>query len=134
RGFDHRADIYSLGCVAYFLLTGKPVFTANTPIEVLIEHVKAQPTPPSQIASQPIPKALEELVLACLQKDPGKRPQSAGELAASLEALRLPPWTPEDAASWWRGASLADVSESAPAPAAGLHGEPRVAVIQDRIE
>ena len=132
RDFDHRADIYSLGCVAYFLLTGKPVFTGTTPLDVLIEHVRTAPTPPSRKASQPIPPALEEVVLSCLQKSPGDRPQSARDLARRLEALKLAPWTREDAARWWGGISSAEKDESAPAGEPSLHAGERVAVIQDR--
>ncbi len=106
RDFDERVDLYSLGCVAYWLVTGKPVFTGTTPLDLLIEHVKTSPTPPSQKASQPIPPKLEEIILSCLQKDPANRPQTAQELAERLEALRLTPWTSERAREWWRGVSL----------------------------
>lgn len=132
RGFDHRADIYSLGCVAYYLLTGKPVFTGATPLDVLIAHVRSHPTPPSQKVSQPIPPALEEIVLSCLEKSPENRPQTARELGRRLEALRLGPWTPEEAGRWWRGISLAEQEGSAPAGEPSLHAGERVAVIQDR--
>jgi hypothetical protein len=134
RGFDHRADIYSLGCVAYFLLTAKPVFTAPTPIELLIEHVRAEPVPPSQRASQPIPEDLEEIVLSCLQKNPENRPQSARELAGRLEALRLPRWTSEEASRWWRKVPLADEEATPSAGEATLREQRRVPVIQNRPE
>jgi serine/threonine-protein kinase len=132
RGFDQRADIYSLGCVAYYLLTGKPVFTGTTPLDVLIEHVRTDPTPPSHKASQPIPPALEEIVLSCLEKSPEKRPQTARELARRLETLSLGRWTSDDASRWWRGISLAEEETAAPRGEPSLHAGERVAVIQDR--
>ncbi len=107
RDFDHRADIYSLGCVAYWLVAGKPVFEGPTPVDVLIEHVRTRPKPPSQKSGQPIPEALEKLVLDCLEKDPVNRPASARAFSERLEALRLEPWTCERAEEWWRGVSLA---------------------------
>ena len=67
---DRRADVYALGCVAYFLLTGQLVFEADTPMKMLMQHVHARPVPPSQRTELPIPRELDELVLACLEKDP----------------------------------------------------------------
>jgi serine/threonine protein kinase len=100
---DARADLYSLGCVAYYLLSGKLVFEGATPMEILIEHVKTRPTRPSQRISRPIQPELEEIVLSCLQKDPANRPQSARELERLLAGVPLSaPWTDEDAERWWR--------------------------------
>jgi hypothetical protein len=100
---DGRADLYALGCVAYWMLTGKLVFEGATPMDILIEHVKTRPTPPSQRASQPIPAELEEIVLSCLQKDPANRPQSARELDTLLAQIQATaPWTEEQADRWWR--------------------------------
>ena len=100
---DARADLYALGCVAYWLVTGKLVFEGATPMEILIEHVKTRPTPPSQKASQPIPAKLEEVILACLQKDPNNRPQSAQELERMLASVPLESsWTEDHAQLWWR--------------------------------
>jgi serine/threonine-protein kinase len=102
---DHRADLYALGCVAYWLLTGKHVFDGATPMEVLIDHVRTQPVPPSKKSGVPIPSALENIIMDCLQKDPEKRPQRARDLSHSLDALGLEAaWTPERAEEWWRGA------------------------------
>jgi hypothetical protein len=98
---DGRADLYSLGCVAYFLLTGVLVFEAETPIGVILKHIEQAPVPPSQLTETPVPPALEHLVLACLAKRPADRPQSAGEVAQTLGAIEIEPWGQEEAARWW---------------------------------
>src|SRR4030095_3180752 len=77
---DSRADIYALGCVAYFLLTGELVFEADTSMKMLMQHVQAQPSPPSERSELPVPRELDDLVMACLQKDPALRPPDAGAL------------------------------------------------------
>jgi serine/threonine-protein kinase len=86
---DGRADVYATGCVAYWLLTGELVFTAETPMGVLVQHAQSTPSPPSARTDQPIPRSLDQLVLACLAKDPAKRPQSAKELAQQLAAIEV---------------------------------------------
>jgi serine/threonine protein kinase len=99
---DARADVYALGCVAYYLLTGQLVFEAETPMKMLMRHVHAQPVPPSQRTELPIPRELDELVLACLQKDPNQRPQSAQELfrmAAKCHCADC--WDSDAAQRWW---------------------------------
>ena len=83
-GVDGRADLYSLGCVAYYLLTGQLVFEAETAIQTALLHIQQPPVPPSARTGNPIPPALEQLVLACLAKRPEDRPQSAAELATGL--------------------------------------------------
>jgi serine/threonine-protein kinase len=83
-GVDGRADLYSLGCVAYYLLTGRLVFEGDSPIQTALQHVQQPPVPPSERTSNPIPPALERLVMACLAKRPADRPQSASELGAEL--------------------------------------------------
>ncbi len=99
---DGRADIYATGCVAYWLLTGKFVFTADTSMGLLMQHVQAEPAPPSARTDQPIPAALDRLVLACLAKDPAKRPQSARELSGRLGEIEgASGWTQDRARSWW---------------------------------
>jgi serine/threonine-protein kinase len=98
---DARSDIYSLGCVAYWLLTGHLVFDADTPLAVLLAHIQDSPIPPSQRSELEIPSDLEQVVLSCLEKDPANRPQSALELADALRACRLPTWGSQQAETWW---------------------------------
>jgi serine/threonine-protein kinase len=88
-GVDGRADLYSLGCVAYYLLTGELVFAGETAIQTALLHVQQPPVPPSSRTGNPIPPALERLVLGCLAKRPADRPQSASELNAALAAVTL---------------------------------------------
>jgi eukaryotic-like serine/threonine-protein kinase len=81
---DGRADLYSLGCVAYYLLTGQQVFQGETALQTIVMHLQREPVPPSQRTDNPVPATLEGLVLACLAKRPEDRPQNAAELAAAL--------------------------------------------------
>jgi hypothetical protein len=102
RPVDHRADIYAIGCLTNWLLTGQLVFSGDTPMQLLIQHAQAMPAPPSARTELPIPKELDDIVLACLAKDPSDRPQSARELARRLEAVPVDgEWTPELARDWW---------------------------------
>ena len=99
---DGRADIYATGCLAYWLLTGQLVFTANSAIGMLVHHAETPPTPPSVRTEQPIPRALDDLVLSCLAKDPAHRPQSARELSLRLAELDgASAWTQDRAREWW---------------------------------
>jgi eukaryotic-like serine/threonine-protein kinase len=99
---DARADIYSLGCVAYFLLTGEPVFSGETPLAIAVHHVQTRPEPPSSKSELAIPGALDQLILDCLAKDPAGRPQSAKDLARRLAAIDgIELWTEERAKAWW---------------------------------
>src|SRR5678815_1055089 len=101
-GIDGRADIYAVGCVAYFLLTGQLVFTGDTPMAVVVHHAHTLPIPPSERSELPIPPALDRLVLSCLAKDPAERPQSARDLSQRLAAIDGgSPWTDERAREWW---------------------------------
>jgi len=99
---DGRADIYSTGCVAYWLLTGELVFTADTTMKTLLAHAQTPPQPPSARTTVPISPDLEALVLTCLAKDREHRPRSARDLLQRLDAVSLQhPWTDERARDWW---------------------------------
>ncbi len=99
---DARTDIYSLGCVAYWLVTGRLVFKGETPMQVVLDHIQTAPTPPSQRTELEIPSALEQIILSCLEKKPERRPQTALELAERLAACEFrEPWTQVDAQRWW---------------------------------
>jgi hypothetical protein len=99
---DHRTDIYSLGCVAHWMLTGRQVFQADGVVQMIARHLQAVPQPPSRHSGFPVPPDLDDLVLACLAKHPADRPASAWELADLLEQCQVEaPWTREDARRWW---------------------------------
>jgi eukaryotic-like serine/threonine-protein kinase len=102
RVADHRVDIYTLGCVAYWLLTGQLVFQAPNAIQVMYQHANATPVPPSQRSEMDVPPALDSIILACLAKHPEDRPRNAGELSRQLAAA-LPGelWDEERAHRWW---------------------------------
>jgi serine/threonine-protein kinase len=100
---DARADIYSTGCVAFWLLTGELVFAGDTPMRLLMAHAQSAPDPPSARTALPIPVELDTLVLACLAKDREQRPASARVLLERLEAVKLETaWTDVRAREWWR--------------------------------
>ena len=101
RAVDHRADIYALGCVSYFLLTGSLVFEDTNPLTMALKHVQAIPDPPSQRTELPVPDSLERLVMQCLAKKPSERPASAVDVAKATAACDLVQWTEEDAEAWW---------------------------------
>ena len=99
---DGCSDIYAVGAVGYFLLTGRPVFEAASIVELCNKHVSETPAPPSQRLGKSVPEDLENAILACLEKSRAKRPQTARELAQRL--ARCPAageWTLEDAEAWW---------------------------------
>ncbi len=100
---DQRADIYALGCVAYFLLTGSDVFEQDSVVAVCSDHLHVDPQPPSQRLGRPLPSRLEDLVMACLAKDPDERPPTARDMQRELEAfMAQEPWARERATQWWR--------------------------------
>ena len=100
---DARADIYSLGAVAFFLLTGDIPFPGSSNAEIC-EHVVHSPPPsPSEHCAGPIPSALDELVFACLAKNPKDRPHSAGEIVTRLASMDFcNEWTTAEAGRWWQ--------------------------------
>ncbi len=100
---DGRSDLYSLGAVGYFALTGTHVFDARTTVEVCAKHLHETPERPSGRIGCPLPEDLESVLLDCLAKQPGQRPATAGELCRRLEACAsFGRWTPENASAWWR--------------------------------
>jgi serine/threonine-protein kinase len=100
---DARADLYALGCVGYWLLTGKRVFEAQTRADMLVMHAHQKPVLPSKRIDRPLHPGLEALVMQCLEKNPNKRPQTARELSEALGALQFDhPWTDERAELWWK--------------------------------
>ncbi len=99
---DARSDLYALGAVAYYLLVGDHVFRGESLIEVCSKHLLQAPEPPSARAGRPLPQALEQLVLDCLQKKPEQRPQSAREFLERLSRVPAEPWDARQAEAWWR--------------------------------
>ena len=101
-GVGPRADIYAFGAVAYWMLTGRPPFTADSAVALMIDHVKTVPARPSEICEVPIPSELDDVVMKCLEKEPDDRFQSIAELEDALRAVPDPtPWTRGRAAKWW---------------------------------
>jgi eukaryotic-like serine/threonine-protein kinase len=98
---DGRADLYSLGCVGYFLVTGQRVFDGNHPMQVLLQHLRSEPVPPSVRIGRPVPTALERLLMQCLAKSPAERPPDAAVLSEALGAAGADEWTQADARQWW---------------------------------
>ena len=99
---DPRSDIYSLGTVIYYLLTGQPPFRGDKPLQVMIAHAHDDVLPPTQIRPE-IPKDLELVALKCLAKRPADRYQSALELRAALADCEMAGrWTRAAATDWWR--------------------------------
>jgi eukaryotic-like serine/threonine-protein kinase len=99
---DHRVDLYALGCVAYWLLTGKTVFEGESAIQVMFHHAHTPPPRPSLRVERQIPAPLEDLIMECLEKDPTRRPPSAEVVSTRLDAVSLTAaWTAERAEHWW---------------------------------
>ena len=113
---DGRADLYGLGCSAFWLLTGRAVFDGSTLYDLISKHLNAAPDPPSRHAPTPVPPELDAVILHCLEKDPARRPADARALERQLaEIARTLPWSDEQAEAWW-AAHLADRAPTASAP------------------
>jgi serine/threonine-protein kinase len=104
---DGRADLYSLGCSAYWMLTGRLVFDAANPTRMIVDHIRTPPRPPSEVSEMEVPAALERVILRCLEKSPDRRPRAAEELRDELEGVELNSiWTEKRAQDWWRRHAL----------------------------
>jgi serine/threonine-protein kinase len=104
---DGRTDLYALGCVAYWLATGRLVFSGETFYDLVAKHMNETPEAPSRHAPHALPAELDATILACLEKDPARRPGTAGELARRLRAVPLGDcWGDDEAEAWWLKAGL----------------------------
>jgi eukaryotic-like serine/threonine-protein kinase len=99
---DARADLYAVGCVAYYMLTGQQVFEADKMLQLITKHLEAEPKPPSLATELPVPPALDRIVLACLAKKADQRPASAADLSRLLAAVETDTWDEDQAMEWWR--------------------------------
>jgi len=106
---DGRADLYALGCFAYFLLTGHVVFEAENALQLIAKHLQSTVIPPSIRTGRHIPEPLEHVVMKCLAKRPQERPQSAAELAQMLDWIPTEGWTEDQARTWWANATTAEL-------------------------
>jgi serine/threonine-protein kinase len=115
---DARADLYALGAVGYFLLSGCNVFEGATVVEVCAHHLHTRPVPPSGRLGRPLPADLEQLLMSCLEKEPERRPQTAAELAERVEACSSAgDWSAREARAWWlRNAARVAAMRQRPAP------------------
>jgi eukaryotic-like serine/threonine-protein kinase len=112
---DGRSDLYALGAVAYWLLTGTPVFQAKTLLDVCSRHLHSLPDAPSKRLGRELPADLEAIVLGCLEKSPAARPRDARTLRQQLSSCALAQaWTEEDARRWWQqqGARIREAGRS----------------------
>ena len=108
---DPRSDLYSLGAVGYNLLTGRSIFHCASDLDVLFHVMNIVPPPPAQF-NPAIPAALNQLIVACLAKDPQDRPQTALDILQRwIEIHGLGAWTEADARRWWKehGAAVAEL-------------------------
>jgi len=111
---DARSDLYAVGGVAYWLLTGTHVFEATTVVEVCSHHLHTVPESPSSRLGAPVPPDLEAVVLRCLAKDPAQRYSSAEELKNAFDACECAEdWSDEEATHWWRE-NRAEADEARP--------------------
>jgi len=102
RPVDARSDLYSLGCVGYWLLTGDLVFKGETLMQTMSMHAEKTPSPPSERSELEIPEELDRVILMCLEKDPDRRPSTADDLSRLLGNCPIKrPWGEEQARQWW---------------------------------
>jgi serine/threonine-protein kinase len=124
---DARIDIYALGAVGYFLLTGAPPFTGHNVVEIAGHHLHTEPELPSVRLGRPVPPKLDALILSCLAKDPEDRPRDAQALiTALLECDAESPWSATAARAWWSDWHKANsemAGASSPTPEQGAERE-----------
>ena len=102
RTLDARSDLYALGCLAYWLVTGKPVFEGSSPIDTIVKHVNVPPDPPSRHTSVEVAPEYDALVLACLAKDPGPAPGDRRRCGgAAPQRGDVPRMDADKARAWW---------------------------------
>jgi len=100
---DARSDLYALGAVGYWLLTGRLVFEGETAYATVLNHVRKAPVPPSRRTEIEIPESLERIIMMCLEKDPAKRPASARDMARMLREVKFEnQWDQTRAERWWQ--------------------------------
>ena len=106
------SDLYALGAVAYYLVTGQHVFDGANVVEICSHHLQSEPEPPSERLGQELPPDLEALILDLLAKDPNDRPGTADALLERLDALDVPAWSRVQGETWWEthGPALRDAS------------------------
>jgi eukaryotic-like serine/threonine-protein kinase len=118
---DARTDIYAVGAVGYFLVTGTPVFSGDGLIELCRKHLHEPPESPSQRLGKPVSAGFEQLLLKCLAKKREDRPASAAVLLEALEKLQSDrPWTREDARTWWNNFNSESIDVTASASTSGI--------------
>jgi serine/threonine-protein kinase len=100
KAVTSSVDLYALGAVGYYLLSGRRVFEGTSALDLCVQHVTKEPKPLSQVAPEVVPE-LEQIIMRCLRKPPHERFETVAALAEALRAVRVNDWSEEDAASWW---------------------------------
>jgi serine/threonine-protein kinase len=118
RSLDARADIYALGAMMYFALTGQPPFTGDNPFAIMMAHARDPVVPPSRLRPD-LPEDLERVILRCLEKKPADRPPTVRALGDALAACRSSSeWGPPQAEAWWAAEVQLAPIEAPPLPVA----------------
>ena len=130
---DGRSDLYALGAVGYYLLTGEPLFPSGTVVEVVAHHLHTVPEPPSARSGIDVPPELEAILMRCLEKSPDARFSTAHDLTRALsQCARSVPWSLERAEELWATIQPAQHKDG-PLSAVGSH--PTLAIdVADRVE